>query len=139
MEDIDRRSALTLALAAASAAATTGSTTAEAQTATGGKEIAPGVRRVNLSKRASMIPAYTTVSMFDIVYQPKAKLATGVPMANDMVCHCPEGELRVRQNNGGEFVAKKGDVWSCNKGLLEETENIGVGIAVMRVINLLPG
>jgi Zn-finger protein len=59
-------------------------------------------------------------------------------MANDMVCHCPEGELRVRQTPGGEFVAKKGDVWSCNKGLLEETENIGPGISVMRVINLLP-
>jgi hypothetical protein len=124
---------------AASAAAAAGDATAQAQTAARGKEIAPGVQRVDLSKRASMIPAYKTVSMFDIVYQPKAKLATGVPMANDMVCHCPEGELRVRQRPGGEFVAKKGDVWSCNKGLLEETENIGTGIAVMRVINLLPG
>jgi len=139
MEDIDRRSALTLALAAASAAATAGSATAQAQTAAGGKEIAPGVRRVDLGKHASMIPAYKTISMFDIVYQPKAKLTTGVPMANDMVCHCPQGELQVRQRPGGEFVAKKGDVWSCNKGLLEDTENIGAGIAVMRVINLLPG
>ncbi len=109
-----------------------------AQAATGGKEIAPGVQRVNLGKSASMIPAYKSVSMFDVVYQPKAKLATGAPMANDMVCHCPEGELRVRQTPGEEFVAKKGDVWSCNKGLLEETENIGPGISVMRVINLLP-
>jgi hypothetical protein len=136
---LNRRSAFTLALAAASAAAASGEAAAQAQTATGGKEIAPGVQRVDLGKRASMIPAYKTVSMFDVVYQQKAKLATRVPMANDMVCHCPQGELRVRQNNGGEFVAKKGDVWSCNKGILEDTENIGTGIAVMRVINLLPG
>lgn len=139
MAGMNRRSALTLALAAASAPAASEGTTALAQTAAGGKEIAPGVRRVGRSKRASMIPAYKTISMFDIVYQPKAKLVTGVPMANDMVCHCPEGELRVKQTPGGEFVAKKGDVWSCNKGLLEETENIGPGVAVMRVINLLPG
>jgi hypothetical protein len=137
MAGMNRRSALTLALAAASVAAAPREA-ARAQAATDGKEIASGVRRVNLGKRASMIPAYTSVSMFDVVYQPKAKLATGVAMANDMVCHCPEGELRVRQTPGGEFVAKKGDVWSCNKGLLEETENIGPGISVMRVINLLP-
>jgi hypothetical protein len=137
MAGMNRRSALTLALAAASVAAAPREA-ARAQAATDGKEIASGVRRVNLGKRASMIPAYKSVSMFDVVYQPKAKLATGVAMANDMVCHCPEGELRVRQTPGGEFVAKKGDVWSCNKGLLEETENIGPGISVMRVINLLP-
>jgi hypothetical protein len=137
MAGMNRRAALTLALAAASVAGAPGEA-ARAQAATGGKEIAPGVRRVNLSERASMIPAYKSVSMVDVVYQPKAKLATGVPMANDMVCHCPEGELRVKQTPGGEFVAKKGDVWSCNKGLLEETENIGPGISVMRIINLLP-
>ena len=138
MAGMNRRSALTLALAAASAAAAAGEATAQAQTATGGKEIAPGVRRVELSKRASMIPAYKSVAMIDYVYQPKAKLTTGVPMANDMVCHCPQGELRVKQGNGTPFVAKKGDLWSCNKGLLEETENIGAGVAIMRVINLLP-
>ena len=137
MAGMNRRSALTLALAAASVAAAPGEA-ARAQAAAGGKEIAPGVQRVNLGKRASMIPAYKSVSMLDYIYQPKAKLASGVPMANDMVCHCPEGELRVKQTPGGEFVVKKGDVWSCNKGILEETENIGPGISVMRVINLLP-
>ena len=134
MAGMNRRSALTLALAAASAAAAPGNAMAQPQ----GKEIAPGVQRVEHGKQASMIPAYKTVSMIDIVYQPKAKLASGVPMANDMVCHCPQGELRVKQIPGGEFVARTGDVWSCNKGLLEETENIGTGTAIMRVINLLP-
>jgi hypothetical protein len=138
MAGMNRRSAITLALAAASAAGATGNALAQPSTATAGKELAPGVRQVEHGKRASMIPAYKTVSMVDIVYQPKAKLASGTPMANDMVCHCPEGEIRVKQTPGGEFVAKTGDVWSCNKGLLEETENIGTGVAIMRVINLLP-
>jgi hypothetical protein len=135
MAGMNRRSALTLALVAASAAAAPGEAMAQPR----GKEIAPGVRRVPRSRRASMIPAYKFVSMVDYVYQPRAKLATGVPMANDMVCHCPQGELRVKQTPGGEFVVKAGDVWSCNKGLLEETENIGPGVSIMRVINLLPG
>jgi hypothetical protein len=29
-------------------------------------------------------------------------------------------------------------LWTCNKGILEETENISAGIAIMRIINLLP-
>lgn len=85
MAGMNRRSALALALAAASAAAAPGNAMAQPQ----GRDIAPGVQRVEHGKRASMIPAYKTVSMIDIVYQPKAKLASGVPMANDMVCHCP--------------------------------------------------
>jgi hypothetical protein len=44
----------------------------------------------------------------------------------------------VKQSNGQEFIAKKGDVWSCNKGLMEEVENIGSGVSIMRVIDLLP-
>ena len=49
--------------------------------------------------------------------------------------HCAEGELRIKQGPGMEFVAKKGDVWSCNKGLPEDTENIGTGVSIMRVID----
>src|SRR5437868_4226025 len=82
----------------------------------------------------SMIPAYKTVSMRDIVFQAKAK-TSNPGMNNDMVCHCAEGELRIKQGPGMEFVAKKGDVWSCNKGLPEDTENIGSGVSIMRVID----
>ena len=115
MAGMNRRSALTLALAAASVAAAPGEA-ARAQAATDGKEIASGVRRVNLGKRASMIPAYKSVSMFDVVYQPKAKLATGVAMANDMVCHCPEGELRVRQTPGGSSSPRRATCGAATKG-----------------------
>jgi hypothetical protein len=92
------------------------------------------VRQVDLGKRSSMIPAYKTVSMRDMVYQPKAKTSNPA-MTNDMLCHCAEGELRIKQGPTMEFVAKKGDVWSCNKGLPEDTENIGSGVSIMRVID----
>ena len=136
MENMNRRSALALGLAATSAVVITESAAAQPYAATEGKEIAPGVRQVDLGKRQSMVPGYKTVSMRDIVYQPKSK-STNPGMANDMVCHCAEGELRIKQGPGTEFVAKKGDVWSCNKGLPEDTENIGSGASIMRVIDLL--
>lgn len=97
----------------------------------------PGVRRVDLTKRASEIPAYATVSMRDIVYQPGAK-SDNPGMPNDMVCHCLEGELQVSQGPGKQFVAKTGDVWSCKKGMPEADANNGSTIAIMRVIDLIP-
>lgn len=134
MEAMNRRSALVLGLAATSAAFAIENATAQPYAVTEGKEIAPGVRQVDLGKRPSMIPPYKTVSMRDVVYQPKAK-TSNPGMTNDMVCHCAEGELRITQGPGMEFVAKKGDVWSCNKGLPEDTENIGNGVSIMRVID----
>jgi len=135
MKKIDRRSALTVTLAAAASAAITKHATAQTSNAGAGKEIAPGVKQVDLGKaRASMIPAYKNVSMRDVVYQPKAK-TSNPGMKNDMVCHCAEGELRIKQGPSMEFVAKKGDVWSCNKGLPEDTENVSRGVSIMRVID----
>jgi len=138
MNAVDRRSALALGLAATSAALVATDAAAQQPPAAGGKELAPGVHRVEHGKRESMIPGYKSVSMSDIIYQSKAKLASGVPMPNDMVCHCPQGELRVKQPGGMEFVAKAGDLWTCKKGILEETENTGTSVAIMRIINLLP-
>src|SRR5438477_193081 len=76
MEVIDRRSALALWLPAAAALPALITPTrafAQRYRPDEGKEIAPGVRRVDLSKRASEIRGYATVSMRDIVYQPGAK------------------------------------------------------------------
>ena len=140
MEDIDRRSALAFGLATAAtlpALLTPTSASAQRYRPDEGREIAPGVRRVDLTKRASEIPAYATVSMRDIVYQPGSK-SDNPAMANDMVCHCLEGELLVNQGPGKQFVAKTGDVWSCMKGMPEANENKGSTIAIMRVIDLIP-
>jgi quercetin dioxygenase-like cupin family protein len=136
MNKMNRRSALALSLAVPSAVGMTKSVTAQPYALTEGREIAPGVRQVDLTKRESMIPSYKTVSMRDIVYQPNAK-SSNPGMENDMVCHCLEGELKVNQGPGKDFVAKKGDVWSCNKGLPENNENTSSVAAIMRVIDLL--
>ena len=100
-----------------------------------GKEIAPGVRQVDLSKQEAMIPAYKTVSMRDIVFQPGSNTPDNT-MKNDMVCHITEGELRVVQD-GQEFRRKKGDVWSCAVGTAEQGWNEGEVVAIMRVIDLM--
>jgi hypothetical protein len=140
MEHIDRRAALAFGFATAAALpALLTPTPASAQRyrPDEGREIAPGVRRIDLTKRASEIPAYATVSMRDVVYQPGSK-SENPSMANDMVCHCLEGELHVSQGPGHQFVAKTGDVWSCKKGMAEANENKGSTIAIMRVIDLIP-
>jgi hypothetical protein len=140
MKAMDRRSALTFGLATAAilpAVLTPISASAQRYRPDEGREIAPGVRRIDLTKRASEIPAYATVTMRDMVYQPGAK-SDNPAMANDMVCHCLEGELQVSQGPDKQFVAKTGDVWSCMKGMPEANANTGSTIAIMRVIDLIP-
>jgi quercetin dioxygenase-like cupin family protein len=140
MEEIDRRSALVLGLAtvaALPASLTPSAAFAQRYRSDEGKERGPGVRIVDLTKRESEIPAYATVSMRDIVYQPGARNDSPA-MANDMVCHCLEGELQIGQGPGKQFNAKAGDVWSCMKGMPESSVNTGSTLAIMRVIDLLP-
>ncbi len=134
----NRRSAVALGLTTAAAGLLTNSISADAQThgPNAGKEIAPGVRQVDLSKRNSMISGYKVVSMRDIVFQP-GKGIPERPMENAMVCHITEGELRIKQG-AMEFTAKKNDVYSCAKGESEQATNAGSVVAVMRVIDLLP-
>ena len=127
MVKIDRRSALSLGLAAATLAVA----------APAFAQAPPGVSRQSWGKRESMIPGFKSVAMRDVVYQPGAKTSSP-SMPNDMVCHVPEGELRVKQTDGMEFVAKKGDVWTCKKGIGEDLENVGSTVAIMRIIDLLP-
>jgi quercetin dioxygenase-like cupin family protein len=134
MSDIDRRSAAFAALGLMTVAFAT--RTAGAQT-TGGREVAPGVRQVDLGERASLLSAYKTLKMRDLVIQPGAATPDNV-MMNDMLCHMTEGELAVRQNDN-RFTVKKGDVWACAKSITTEgTKNSGKTVAVMRIIDLLP-
>lgn len=140
MENINRRAALAAGFVTAAtlpALFTPTPTSAQRYRPDEGREIAPGVRRIDLTKRESAIPAYATVSMRDLVYQPGAK-SENPAMPNDMVCHCLEGELQVNQGPGKQFVAKTGDVWSCMKGMPEADANNGSTIAIMRVIDLIP-
>jgi quercetin dioxygenase-like cupin family protein len=146
----NRRLALTLGLAGAGSALAASARFAAAQPyrADEGEETkSPGVRRVRVSERASMamggrdnvLPGYKSLIVNDFVYQPGAKSGVGDPMPNDMVCQCIEGEMRLDHGHGHAFQAKKGDVWTCVKGQPENVENTGSTVAIMRVINLIPG
>ena len=88
-------------------------------------------------ENALSIAPYKTVRLRDIVLQPGAKTPDNA-MMNDMLCHITEGELAVVQNDK-QFTVKKGDVWTCAKGITTEgTQNKGSTIAIMRIIDLLP-
>jgi len=138
MKDTDRRTAVALGLGAgiASTLSFLHSATAQTYGSTEGKEVAPGVREVTLTNRPSRIAAYKQVSMRDVIYQPGASDGMPMPMKNDMVCHMTEGELTLSDGSGKEFIAKKGDVWSCGKTTTTEGgKNNGKTVAIMRVID----
>jgi hypothetical protein len=133
MTKVDRRSALTIGLAAASAAMVN---PAAAQTS-GYKDTTPWpgvVVRAYDGETPSLIPGFKTVSMRDVIMQPGSKTA-GPPMMNAMVCHITEGELRVEQD-GKTFTAKKDFVWTCNKDTKEQVSNDGRVVATMRITDL---
>jgi quercetin dioxygenase-like cupin family protein len=138
MREMGRRSVLVAGIAAAPALALSRPTAAATYGPKKGKEIAPGVRQVDLGNREAMIPGYKIVSMRDIVYQPGAS-SRNPAMKNDMVCHCLEGELAIDEGDGMQFAVKKDDVWSCHLGAPENVKNTGDTVAIMRVIDLLQG
>jgi quercetin dioxygenase-like cupin family protein len=136
MKHLNRRHAL-FSIAVASTLVPAGRAAAQSSgSAPEGREIAPGVRRVEYTKRETAIPNYKTVLLRDTIYQPGSS-TSGASMANDMVCHMLEGELTV-DTGSGDSVYKKGDVWSCAKGMPERSKNTGSTVAIMRIIDLLP-
>jgi hypothetical protein len=134
MNKFDRRSALTIGLAAASAAVVK---PAAAQTTDyNDTTAAPGVVvRAYGSETPSIIPGFKTVSMRDVIMQPGSKTPENSPMMNPMVCHITEGELRVVQD-GKTITAKKNFVWTCNKDTKEHAVNDGSVVAIMRITDL---
>jgi quercetin dioxygenase-like cupin family protein len=138
MSDLDRRSALALGLVGMSGLVLSDAAAAQTYSPTEGKELTKGVRQVDLGEWASLIAPYKTVRLRDVILQPGAKTPDNA-MMNDMVCHMTEGELAVVQNEKA-FTVKKGDVWTCAKGITTEgTQNKGSTVAIMRIIDLLPG
>ena len=133
MRNVDRRSAVALGLAAASMAVLK---PAAAQD-TGYKDATPWpgvVVRSYDGETPSLIPGFKTVSMRDVIVQPGSK-TMGPPMMNAMICHVPEGELRIEQE-GKTFTAKKNFVWTCNKDTKEQAHNDGNVVAIMRITDL---
>jgi len=115
MNKIDRRSALGIGLAAASA---TIMKPATAQTV-GYKDTTPWpgvVVRAYEGETPAIIPGFKTVSMRDVIMQPGSK-TMGPPMENAMVCHIPEGELRIEQEGktftSGQSASLSASKWSA--------------------------
>jgi hypothetical protein len=133
MKKVDRRSALTIGLAAASAAVVkpAASQTTDYKDTT----VAPGVVNRVYGEGPSIIPGFKAVSLRDIIVQPGSKTPENQVMMNAMVCHITEGELRLVQD-GKPFTAKKDFVWTCNKGTIEHAANDGSVVAIMRITDL---
>jgi hypothetical protein len=133
MQNVNRRSALALGLAAASTAVVN---SAAAQTP-GPAETspAPGVVVRTYGEERSLIPGFKTVVMRDVILQPGAKTKEDTEMMNAMVCHIAEGELQVVQD-GKPLAAKKNYVWTCNKGTKEHVINNSSAVAIMRITDL---
>jgi quercetin dioxygenase-like cupin family protein len=135
MQGLDRRAVLGFGVVACTLVFPRGAT-AQTYGPTAGKELAPGVRQIDLGERESLIPAYKKVLLRDVVIAPGAQTPER-EMMNDMLCHMTEGELAVVQNKK-QFTVKKGDVWTCAKGISTEgTQNKGNTVAIMRIIDLL--
>src|SRR5262245_47850378 len=133
MQKVDRRSAVALALAAASAAVVK---PAIAQ-AIGATETSPGPGVVirSYGEERSLIPGFKTVTLRDVILQPGAKTKEETEMMNPMICHIAEGELRVVQD-GKSITAKKNYVWTCNTGTKEHVDNDSNAVATMRSTDL---
>jgi hypothetical protein len=136
MQTASRRSAVALGLAAASTAVVK---PAAAQTTDplAGKDAspAPGLVVRTYGEERSLVPGFKTVSMRDIILQPGAQTPEKAVMMNAMICHIPQGELRVVQDEK-TFTAKKNYAWTCNKGTIEHVVNDSDAVAVMRLLDL---
>lgn len=105
MEEINRRSALTIGLTTAAAtplfALATPAGAAEIVPTYGpneGKELAPGVRLVEVGKWDSEMTGIKSVLVLDAVFQPGAADKESV-MDNDMVCFITSGEFTIKKTN----------------------------------------
>ena len=96
-----------------------------------GKEIAPGVRVVELGTFNSDIPAYKSIFMVDIVFQPGA-VAPKTVMKDDMMCYIAAGEFKINKEDK-EFTVKEGEMYTCTKGKTDMSTNTGSVVGIHRI------
>jgi hypothetical protein len=137
MEEINRRSAMALGLATAAAtplfALATPAGAAEIVPAYGpndGKEIAPGVRLVEVGTWQSEMTGIKSVLVHDAVFQPGA--AAKAVMENDMICFITAGEFTIKKADK-EFNVKKGEYYTCGKGKTDHAANISKEVGIHRI------
>ena len=144
MEDINRRSTLTLGLAAAAATplfifATPAGAAAPAYGPNDGMELSPGVRMVEVGTQESQIDAYKSIKIIDIVYQPGAADPPGDPVMDmDMVCHIIAGEFTIQKTGIPAYTVKEGDIYTCGIGKKDQATNISNVVGIHRIALLVP-
>ncbi|AZO15622.1 MAG: hypothetical protein E5V79_01720 [Mesorhizobium sp.] len=139
MKTMNRRSAIALGVTAATVAplfATATFAKTKKYGANEGKEIAPGVRVVEVGAGNSDIPAYKSISIVDVVFQPGAHAPQSV-MDNDMVCTITSGAFTIKKADK-EFKLKVGDMYTCSKGKTDEATNTSKEVGVHRIAVLVP-
>ena len=138
MKVINRRSALGVGVGAAAAPLffTAVSAAIKEYGPTDGKEIAPGVRVVELGTGNSDIPAYKGIMMVDIVFQPGAVFPE-TNMDNDMVCYIAAGEFQIKKADK-EFTLKEGEMYTCSKGKTDGATNVSKVVGIHRIAMLMP-
>jgi mannose-6-phosphate isomerase-like protein (cupin superfamily) len=143
MDEINRRSALAFGLATAAApsliAFATPAGAAEIVPTYGpndGKEIAPGVRLVEVGTWDSDMTGIKSVQVLDAVFQPGAADKESV-MDNDMICFITSGEFTIKKADK-EFTVKKGEYYTCGKGKTDHATNISKEVGIHRITILIP-
>jgi quercetin dioxygenase-like cupin family protein len=143
MEEINRRSALALGVATAAATPlftlATPASAAEVIPEYGpndGKEVAPGVRVVEVGTWDSDMVAAKSVLVVDAIFQPGATAPESV-MDNDMLCLITAGEFTIKKADR-EFNVKTGDYYTCGKGKTDEATNISSGVGIHRIAIFTP-
>ena len=145
MEEISRRSTLTIGLATAAAtplfALATPAGAAEIVPTYGpndGEEIAPGVRIVEVGTWDSDMTGIKSVQVLDAVCQPGAADKESV-MDNDMICFITAGEFTIKKTKPDkEFNVKKGEYYTCGKGKTDHATNLSKEVGIHRITVLIP-
>ena len=143
MEDLNRRSAMALGLTAAAVvplvALARPARAAEIVPAYGpndGKQIAPGVRLVEVGTWDSVMTGIKSVLVVDAVFQPGAADIESV-MDNDMICFITAGEFTIKKADK-VFNVKKGEYYTCGKGKTDHATNISKEVGIHRITILIP-
>ncbi|UVK47543.1 hypothetical protein BPNPMPFG_003330 [Mesorhizobium sp. AR07] len=139
MDNMNRRSAIALGVTAAAVTplfALAASAKTKEYGPKDGKEIAPGVRIVEVGTGNADISAYKSIAIVDVVFQPGAH-APAMMMDNDMVCTIAAGEFTIKKVDK-EFKLKEGDMYTCAKGKTDEATNTSAVVGVHRIAVLIP-
>ncbi|MER9443196.1 hypothetical protein NKI79_17680 [Mesorhizobium sp. M0340] len=139
MKTINRRSAIALGVTAAAVTPLFTLAAAAKVKKYGpkeGKEIAPGVRVVEVGTGNSDIPAYKSISIVDVVFQPGA-VAPETVMDNDMVCTIAAGEFTIKKADK-QFKLREGDMYTCAKGKTDAATNTSKVVGIHRIAVLIP-